>query len=493
MDDKVETNGETCTMEMTDQLDGALLSRTTCIDVEVQRKQEDNVLDWLEDRRIFEHLQRRTNHADFNQKYNMCQTIVEFWREKFRKFSEKFKEKDQKTPRKVNIEILLKWEKQLDPIDTQNNILLKFLNNSNWTGKPRVDKREFRRQLCQFSKEINQTQLEDLKTRLAQIAHAQEFRYWPPKPFTTFMTISHVIVFIWWEKYDEERYQLAEGKGELAGCSRLVLNPYRPHDAWRYFSYSFIHNGPTHLLVNIGGLIITTMFLEFTNKWWRLAIVYFSGVIFASVTLTALWPTPLVGMSAGVYALITASLADLYLNWADDTVLLKQSRPTNFRKTRAVGDKSDTTNSNDSFCVGFCNDLFRPTQIRYLRLGFTVFWLILDIVKTVYEVQNTCHDSLCDTSYAAHVVGAITGILVGILILKNRRMEVEEIIVQNLLKVILPIYFITLLIVTMAKCTTDKNEYSFYYSSENCTKKVIFGKGSCCLGFWSGTDCHDME
>jgi len=273
MNGKTDTNGDTESMEMVDQADGALLSRTSCIDVEERMEHEDNVLDWLENMRIFEHIQRRTNHADFNPDNNMCETIVDFWKSKFSKFREKFKEKEMKTPRKVNIEILRKWEIELDP-QKSPNILLEFLKNPNWT-QPRVDKRSFRRHLCHFAKTIDQIQLEDLKARLAQIAYGQEFRWWPPKPFTTITAIAHIIVFIWWEIYDEERYNIASEKNELAGCSRIILNPYRPHDAWRYFSYSFIHNGPTHLLVNIGGLIITTMFLEFTNKWWRLAIVYF--------------------------------------------------------------------------------------------------------------------------------------------------------------------------------------------------------------------------
>lgn len=482
---KINQNGDSSAIENEDQLDGALLS--TCFVNE--EGNEDDVLDWLEDKRIFEHIERRTNHADFNKNNNMCQTIAEFWKKKFRKFKEKFREKEEKTPKTVNIRILRKWEEELDP-ENNYNILLKFLNNPEWNGGEYMTKRTFRRKLCQFAKEIDPPQLKDLKERLAQIAYGQEFRWWPPKPFTILMTIIHIVVFIWWESYDEQRYATAKLQQKMAGCSRMVLNPYRPHDAWRYFSYSFIHNGPTHLLVNICGLIITTMFLEFTNKWWRLTIVYFSGVIFASVTLTAISPTPLVGMSAGVYALITASLADLFLNWSDDTVLLKQSRPSRFRTTRAVGCRSKE-DENDTFCLRFCNDLFKPQTIRFLRLGFTIFWLILDTAKTIYEIHYTCHDSLCDTSYAAHVVGAIAGLFVGILVLKNRRTEVWEIVIQNILKVVLPIALLALLIITMGKCTTDKNEYEFYYT--NCTKKVIFGKGKCCLGYWIDTDCHDIQ
>lgn len=487
---KIQENGDTSTVEMVvtngDQPDGALLTRmlTTCVVHEEDN--EDDVLDWLENQKIFEHIERRTSHAYFNKKNGMCKNIAEFWKTKFRKFQEKFRE--EKTPKTVNIKILRTWEEELDP-ENNDNILLKFLNNPEWNGGEFMTKRTFRRNLCQFVKGIDPEELTDLKERLAQIAYGQEFRWWPPKPFTILMTISHIIVFIWWETYDDQRYETAKEVDKMAGCSRMVLNPYRPHDAWRYFSYSFIHNGPTHLLVNIGGLIITTMFLEFTNKWWRLAIVYFSGVIFASVTLTAIRPTPLVGMSAGVYALITASLADLFLNWSDDTVLLKQSRPSNWMTTRAVGHKSKEA-KNESFCIGFCNDLFKPLRIRFLRLGFTVFWLVLDTAKTVYEINYKCHDSLCDTSYAAHIVGAIAGLFVGILVLKNRRTEVLEIVFQNILKLILPIAFITLLIITMGKCTTDKNEYEFYYT--NCTKKVIFGKGTCCLGYWLDTDCHDV-
>ena len=118
-----------------------------------------------------------------------------------------------------------------------------------------------------------------------------------------------------------------------------------------------------HLAFNLVGLFLASFFLEFTNRSWRVALVFYSGVMFASIVVTAINPIPLVGMSGGVYAMMTATLGDLALNWKDDSILLRQ-RMRNVRKTLAIGSQ----------------------HLRWARLGLTAVWIVADVAKTIYEM-----------------------------------------------------------------------------------------------------------
>ena len=118
-----------------------------------------------------------------------------------------------------------------------------------------------------------------------------------------------------------------------------------------------------HLAFNLVGLFLASFFLEFTNRSWRVALVFYSGVMFASIVVTAINPIPLVGMSGGVYAMMTATLGDLALNWRDDNIILRQ-RVRKHKKTMAIG----------------------STFVRLGRLGLTSVWILTDVGKTLYEM-----------------------------------------------------------------------------------------------------------
>ena len=116
-----------------------------------------------------------------------------------------------------------------------------------------------------------------------------------------------------------------------------------------------------HLAFNLVGLFLASFFLEFTNRSWRVALVFYSGVMFASIVVTAINPIPLVGMSGGVYAMMTATLGDLALNWKDDNVILRQ-RVRQVGKTMAIG----------------------SPFVRWARLALVVIWIIADGANTLY-------------------------------------------------------------------------------------------------------------
>ena len=56
--------------------------------------------------------------------------------------------------------------------------------------------------------------------------------------------------------------------------------------------------------------------LEMVHRWWRILLIYISGVVAGSLAVSITDPSVyLAGASGGVYALITAHLANVIFNW----------------------------------------------------------------------------------------------------------------------------------------------------------------------------------
>lgn len=75
----------------------------------------------------------------------------------------------------------------------------------------------------------------------------------------------------------------------------------------------FVHKGLSHILGNILMQLLLGLPLEIVHKW-RIVVVYLCGVLAGSMGTSLTTPQVyLVGASAGVYALITAHLANVCL------------------------------------------------------------------------------------------------------------------------------------------------------------------------------------
>ncbi len=111
-------------------------------------------------------------------------------------------------------------------------------------------------------------------------------------------------------------------------------------------------------------------------------LVYLSGVLAGSLWTSVLRPTVfLSGASGGVYALITAHLGTVIMN-------------------------------------------FREMACPWCRILIVLVVALTDIVVYVYDVYVVGHTN--PVSYPAHISGAVTGLLVGISALKNLRWEPHE-------------------------------------------------------------------
>ncbi|VDN26736.1 unnamed protein product [Gongylonema pulchrum] len=83
--------------------------------------------------------------------------------------------------------------------------------------------------------------------------------------------------------------------------SPLIFSPRKTYEIWRYFTYMFIHIGIIHLAFNVLTQIILGIPLELVHKFWRIALVYLSGVLAGSLLNYAIdQKTYLAGASGGV-------------------------------------------------------------------------------------------------------------------------------------------------------------------------------------------------
>ncbi|KAJ8917334.1 hypothetical protein NQ315_002356 [Exocentrus adspersus] len=155
----------------------------------------------------------------------------------------------------------------------------------------------------------------------------------------------------------------------------FIYSPYKRIECWRYLTYMFVHIGYLHLIVNLGVQLLLGVPLEMVHKWWRVLLVYFAGVAAGSLATSITDPTShLAGASGGVYAMMTAHIATIIMNW---------------------------------------NEMTFPGVILMMFLLITV----ADVGTSVYNrYWLKVHNHI---GYAAHFAGAITGLLVGIWLLKN--------------------------------------------------------------------------
>ena len=159
--------------------------------------------------------------------------------------------------------------------------------------------------------------------------------------------------------------------------------------------------------------IIFGAFLEVVQGPLRVGFLYTLGVVFGGCFSLIVSPyMNLVGASAGVYALITAVLANTALNWSELEI-----------------------------------------WGRLARLFLSGGYLVLDILVYLYGDSG-------NVSYVAHTGGAIVGLLLGLVVLKNWQIKKHEVWCQFIsfaLFLIILILTAVLLIVGVRTHTTFFN------------------------------------
>lgn len=66
-------------------------------------------------------------------------------------------------------------------------------------------------------------------------------------------------------------------------CSRLIFDPDKRYEAWRYVTYALVHSGIFHATFNILIQLVLGLPLEMVHGWWRVSLVYLSGVLAGTI------------------------------------------------------------------------------------------------------------------------------------------------------------------------------------------------------------------
>ncbi|XP_076008216.1 rhomboid-related protein 1 isoform X2 [Genypterus blacodes] len=99
--------------------------------------------------------------------------------------------------------------------------------------------------------------------------------------------------------------------------SPLVYHPGHRAQVWRFFSYMFMHVGLEQLGFNALLQLMIGVPLEMVHGILRISLLYMAGVLAGSLTVSITdMRAPVVGGSGGVYALCSAHLANVVMNWA---------------------------------------------------------------------------------------------------------------------------------------------------------------------------------
>lgn len=217
----------------------------------------------------------------------------------------------------------------------------------------------------------------------------QNYTCSPPPVFMIIVSLLEICVFIY---YAVELSKQGESITATTGVpfdSPLIYTPTRRYEAWRYISYMFLHQGYLHLIFNLIFQLLLGLPLEIVHKWWRLLIVYLCGVIGGSLGHSVTdHNVKLVGASGGCYALIGAHLASVIVNWKE----------MNYK------------------CCG--DNPMRILISAPVRLIVMSLFASADTGTAIYR-RFSNPDISKDIGIAAHIGGLLTGLLLGVPLMKN--------------------------------------------------------------------------
>ena len=239
-----------------------------------------------------------------------------------------------------------------------------------------------------------------------------------PPIISLLVTITCFIVHFYYVSLDaEDGYEFQMKWGFMAarnGSSHFT-----------YFTYSFLHLNFEHLTSNMLMLLTTWPLLELGHDSLRPFIVYCFGVIFSCLLAACFQPNIwLIGASGGVFAVSLAFLANLLMNVEEmDRNFLKYKLPLVVLIVLQVVKE------------GF------GAYFREIRPKTSSSGLNLD------QNQEETHQ----VSHMAHIGGAITGLMFGVVVLRNYVIKKWERILRWVLFGVYCVLFFSVCIYWMSK------------------------------------------
>lgn len=209
--------------------------------------------------------------------------------------------------------------------------------------------------------------------------YADHYTCCPPPLFILMITLLELGFFTY--------YTVAMGEVNPSGPvpidSFFIYRPDKRLEVWRFFFYMVLHAGWLHLLFNLLVQVLVGLPLEMVHGSLRIGTVYMAGVLAGSLGTSVFdMDVYLVGASGGVYALLAAHLANVLLNYNN----------MEFGIVRLIG----------IFVVASAD------------VGFAIY--------DRYAVEQLGPP----VSYVAHLTGALAGLTIGLLVLKNFEQKLHE-------------------------------------------------------------------
>ncbi|KAH8315765.1 hypothetical protein KR067_001071, partial [Drosophila pandora] len=163
--------------------------------------------------------------------------------------------------------------------------------------------------------------------------------------------------------------------------SLLVYRPDQRLQLWRFFSYALLHASWLHLAFNVLTQLLFGLPLESVHGSMRTGVIYMAGVLAGSLGTSVVdSEVYLVGASGGVYALLAAQLASVLLN-------------------------------------------FGHMRNGVVQLMAVIVFVFCDLGYALYSREpkplGLPQQTRPSVSYIAHMTGALAGISVGLLLLRQ--------------------------------------------------------------------------
>lgn len=215
-----------------------------------------------------------------------------------------------------------------------------------------------------------------------RLNYLDEYSCKPPPMFLLLITLAQIGVFVWHVILLSNKKDVVVGpNGPPYIEGKLIFDPNRKWEVWRFLTYMFVHSGYFHIVFNILIQLALGLPLEMVHRWWRIMLIYLVGVIAGSLATSISDPDVyLAGASGGVYAIIAAHLANVIFNWG---------------------------------------------EMEFPALRLTAF-LLLAGIDTGIAVYYRYVEVDTQVGYVAHAAGALVGLLLGIVVLRNLRVKTWE-------------------------------------------------------------------
>lgn len=209
--------------------------------------------------------------------------------------------------------------------------------------------------------------------------YADTFKCWPPPYFIMLVSVIEVMCFV---------YHLITNptNSSVPIDSIFIYRPDKKHEIWRFLLYMLLHAGWFHLTFNLIVQVLIGIPLEMVHGSGRIACIYLAGVLAGSLG-TSIFDSNayLVGSSGGVYALLAAHLANIMLNYSN-------------------------------------------MEYGIVRLLAILLFASCDVGFAIYSRYESepFATGVPSVSFVAHVTGAVAGLTIGLIVLKNFEQKLHE-------------------------------------------------------------------